>query len=168
MRGDGPMRSAIGSLRRCGAGVGIGTGCAGAAVTEWVGVVSTLRGATCWCAGLAKNGAGCDPDCKNTALTTITVVIAAAARMAKESIGRSATVVHAPATSEAAVPDPRPRLRRSLRRSRTFLHRSVGAQRRNVAQVHGICRLHCPGADNRVRGDVDRADRSWGAPLRGA
>src|ERR1700733_13688979 len=87
--------------------------------------------------------------------------------MAKESTGRSATVAPAPATSDAAVPGPRPRLRRSLRRSRTFLHRSVGAQRRNVAQVYGIYRLHRRSARNLVRRDVDRADRFLGAPLRG-
>src|ERR1700689_869456 len=98
MRGDGAIRSAIGSLRR-GDGVGTGTACGDrGAATEGGALKSTTRGAGfadvsatagLGTAGLAANGAGRPPACRNTALTRITMVPATAPRLADESPGRS-------------------------------------------------------------------------------
>src|ERR1700726_502526 len=167
MRGDGPIRSAIGSLRR-GDGIGIGTGtvCGGlGAVTAWVADKSMTRGAPCSAAfgptsaitvfctvGLATNGAGRAPDCRKTALTTITVVAAAAPRTAKESTGRLASLVHSRGPNvPAKVPVPALMRRLSLRRLRTFLHR--------------CCRLHHRGGGGLVLGSDDRADDCRSAPF---
>src|SRR5580692_2126879 len=114
MRGDGAIRSAIGSLRR-GDGVGTGTACGDrGAATEWVALKSTTRGAgfadvsttsDFGRAGLATNGAGRAPVCRNTALTTMTMVAATAPRMANESTGRSAKPDHSrDPTDPARVP----------------------------------------------------------------
>src|SRR5208282_6891560 len=101
MRDDGPMSSVIGSLRRTGAAAGAACGACGAA-TECVVVVSAGLGAACSTGlgrasavtvcgvGLMKKGAGCEPDCRKTALTIITTVAAVAPRIAKESTGRCA------------------------------------------------------------------------------
>src|SRR5580693_5847109 len=97
MRGDGPIRSAMGSLRR-GDGTGTGTVCGG-------------RGAA--------------PDCRKTALTTIRMVAAVAPRMANESTGRPIACVHSREPNDAASVPARALARLlSLRRSRTFLHRA--------------------------------------------
>src|SRR5580704_18056814 len=154
MRGEGPIRSAMGSLRR-GDGTGIGTVCGGrGAVTVCVALISMIRGpvcsagfgaaSACFCTvGLATNGAGRAPDCRKTALTTIRMVAAVAPRMAKESTGRSIACVHsrAPNDSVPARAFERPL---SLRRSRTFLHRAC--------RQHGACRL--------IQRDDDRADHA--------
>src|SRR5580704_1535605 len=157
MRGDGPIRSAMGSLRR-GDGTGTGTLCGGR-VTEWVALMSMTRGPPCsagfgaasavFCTvGLATNGAGRAPDCRKAALTTIRMVAAAAPRMAKESTGRPVTCVHSREPNATASVPARALLRLlSLRRSRTFLHR--------------VCRLH--GAGRLIHGDDDRTDHARAA-----
>src|ERR1700719_4291084 len=149
MRGEGPIRSAMGSLRR-GDGTGIGTVCGRATVC--VALISMTRGPVCSAAlgaasavfctvGLATNGAGRAPDCRKAALTTIRMVAAVAPRIAKESTGRSIACVHSRAPNDSVPARVFERLL-SLRRSRTFLHRA--------------CRLHC--ADRLIHGDDDRAD----------
>src|SRR6202051_5139743 len=152
MRGDGPIKSAMGSLRR-GDGTGTGTVCDGRA-TVCVALISMIRGPACsagfgaasavFCTvGLATNGAGRAPDCRKTALTTIRMVAAAAPRMAKESTGRSTACVHSRAPNDSVPARAFERLL-SLRRSRTFLHRA--------------CRLH--GTGRLIHGDDDRADHA--------
>src|ERR1700692_4007909 len=103
MRGDGPIKSAMGSLRR---GDGAATVCGGrAAAIVCVALISMIRGTGCstglgaaaavFCtAGLATNGADRAPDCRKTALTTIRMVAAVAPRMAKESTGRLVGCLH--------------------------------------------------------------------------
>src|SRR5580704_16635988 len=152
MRGDGPIRSAMGSLRR-GDGTGTGTLCGGR-VTEWVALMSMTRGPPCsagfgaasavFCTvGLATNGAGRAPDCRKAALTTIRMVAAAAPRMAKESTGRPVICVQSREPNAPASVPARALLRLlSLRRSRTFLHR--------------VCLLR--GASRLIDGDDDRTD----------
>jgi hypothetical protein len=80
--------------------------------------------------GLAKNGAGCMPDCKKMALTTMIRLAAPAHTMAVASTGRWAAVLHSrpPTAASAAVAKPLSARRALLapllpRRSRTFLHR---------------------------------------------
>src|SRR5579862_7407404 len=152
MRGDGPIKSAMGSLRR-GDGTGIGTVCGGR-VTECVALISMIRGPPCsagfgaasavFCTvGLATNGAGRAPDCRKTALTTIRMVAAIAPRMAKESTGRSIACVHSRAPNDSVPARALLRLL-SLRRSRTFLHR--------VGRRHGAGRL--------IHGNDDRAEHA--------
>src|ERR1700682_6323040 len=152
MRGDGPIKSTIGSLRR-GDGTGTGTLCGGRA-TVCVALISMIRGpvgsaglgaasAAFGNVGLATNGAGRAPDCRKTALTTIRMVAAMAPRMAKESTGRPVICVHSRAPNDAASVPARAVVRPlSLRRSRTFLHRA--------GRRHGAGRL--------IHGDDDRAD----------
>src|SRR6202451_1315915 len=160
MRGDGPIKSAMGSLRR-GDGTGTGTVCGGRA-TECVALISMIRGPVCSAGlgaasavfgnvGLATNGAGRAPDCRKTALTTIRIVAAVAPRMANESTGRSIACSHSREPSDTAS-DPARALARllSLRRSRTFLHRPG--------------RLH--GAGRWIYGDDDRADHPRAALFR--
>src|ERR1700719_1383145 len=154
MRGDGPIRSAMGSLRR-GDGTGIGTvGGGRGAVTVCVALMSMIRGPVCstgfgagsavFCTvGLATKGAGRAPDCRKPALTTIRMVAAVAPRMAKESTGRSIACVHSRTPNESVPARAFERLL-SLRRSRTFFHRA--------------CRLH--GAGRLIHGDDDRADHA--------
>src|SRR5580692_3422456 len=154
MRGEGPIRSAMGSLRR-GDGTGIGTVCGGRA-TECVALISMTRGPVCsaglgaasavFCTvGLATNGAGRAPDCRKTALTTIRMVAAVAPRMAKESTGRPIACVHSRDPNDAASVPARALARLlSLRRSRTFLHRA--------------CRLHDAG--RLIHRKDDRADHA--------
>src|SRR5580700_7237712 len=152
MRGDGPIKSAMGSLRR-GDGTGTGTVCGGRA-TVCVALISMIRGPVCsagfgaasavFCTvGLATNGASRAPDCRKTALTTISMVAAVAPRMAKESTGRPIARVHSRAPNDSVPTRALARLL-SLRRSRTFLHRA--------------CRLH--GAGRLFRGNDDRADHA--------
>src|SRR5580692_1757957 len=160
MRGDGPIKSAMGSLRR-GDGTGTGTVCGGRA-TEWVALISMIRGPVCsaglgaasavFCTvGLATNGAGRAPDCRKTALMTIRIVAAVAPRMAKESTGRPIACVHSREPNDAASVPARALVRPlSLRRSRTFLHR--------------VCRLQ--GAGRWIYGDDDRADHPRAALFR--
>ena len=64
MRGDGPIRSAIGSLRRTATGCGAIVVTAGRAGAEGSAGLGTLLVTTGDGFGVAKNGAGCDPDCK--------------------------------------------------------------------------------------------------------
>src|ERR1700688_2328879 len=157
MRGEGPIRSAMGSLRR-GDGTGIGTVC-GDRTTECVALISMIRGPVCsagfgvasavFCTvGLATNGAGRAPDCRKTALTTIRMVAAAAPRMAKESTGRPIACIQSREPNDAvSVPERALARLLSLRRSRTFLHRAG--------------RLH--GAGRWIHGNDDRADHATGA-----
>src|SRR5580704_11327818 len=160
MRGEGPIKSAMGSLRR-GDGTGIGTVCGGR-VTECVALISMIRGPPCsagfgaasavFCTvGLATNGAGRAPDCRKTALTTIRMVAAVAPRMANESTGRPIACVHSREPNDAASVPARALARLlSLRRSRTFLHRA--------------CRLR--GAGRLIHGNDDRADHAKTALFR--
>src|ERR1700685_3023936 len=163
MRGDGPIKSAMGSLRR---GDGAGTVCGGRA-TECVALISMIRGPVCsvglgaasavFCdVGLATNGASRAPDCRKTALTTIRIVAAVAPRIAKESTGRPIACVHSREPNDAASVTARALVRPlSLRRSRTFLHR--------------VCRLQ--GAGRWIHRNDDRADQArtalfrWPRPL---
>src|SRR5580700_2926866 len=145
MRGDGPIRSAMGSLRR-GDGTGIGT------------LISMIRGPVCsaglgaasavFCTvGLATNGAVRAPDCRKTALTTITMVAAVAPRMANESTGRPIACINSREPNDAASVPARTLARLgSMRRSRTFLHRD--------------CRLHGRNAGRLIHGNDDRADHA--------
>src|ERR1700731_3541062 len=145
MRGDGPIKSAMGSLRR-GDGTGIGTVCGGRG-TVCVALISMIRGPVCsvgfgaasgvFCTvGLATNGAGRAPDCRKTALTTITMVAAVAPRMAKESTGRSISCINSRDPNDpASVPARAPPRLLSLRRSRTFLHRACRLYGRSIGRV---------------------------------
>src|SRR5580700_1831383 len=163
IRGDGPIKSAMGSLRR-GDGTGTGTVCDGRA-TVCVALISMIRGPACsagfgaasavFCTvGLATNGAGRAPDCRKTALTTIRMVAAIAPRMANESTGRSIACSHSRAPNDSVPARALARLL-SLRRSRTFLHRA--------GRLHGAGRL--------IHGDDDRTDHAkaalfhWPRPL---
>src|ERR1700688_3023878 len=154
MRGDGPIKSAMGSLRR---GDGAGTVCGGrAAAIVCVALISMIRGPVCstgfgagsavFCtAGLATKGAGRAPDCRKTALTTIRMVAAVAPRMAKESTGRLIACIHSREPNDPANVPARARVRLlSSRRSRTFLHRACWR--------HGAGRL--------IHGDDERADHA--------
>ena len=96
------MSWAIGSLRRIetdcvmrGDGAGGGTACGGAAISTGFGAAgSAAFGRISFVAihRVAKNGAGCEPDCRNTALITITAAAVPAPTMANESTGRRRTV----------------------------------------------------------------------------
>src|ERR1700722_20268439 len=77
-------------------------------------------------AGLAKNGAGCMPDCRKMALTTMIRLAAPTHKIAAASTGRWAAVLHrrSPTAASAAVAIPLPARRLLLvRRSGTLLHR---------------------------------------------
>src|SRR5579872_6496958 len=82
--------------------------------------------------GLAKNGAGCDPDCRKTALTMMIKPAALAHRIAMESTGRSAADDH----SRSPIAATMPRRARLLRRSRTFLHPHRRQTRFGRRRVH--------------------------------
>jgi hypothetical protein len=57
--------------------------------------------------GGAKNGAGCEPDCKKAALTMMMRLAAIAARTANVSTGRRDALAH----SEIAIAPPAPAVR---------------------------------------------------------
>lgn len=99
------MRSPIGSLRRRGGAGGVReawaeragvasaglsavlvSGGFGTGVTVEVGWLSAASGGTA--VGLAKNGAGCGPDWRKTALTMMIKLAALAHRIAARSTGR--------------------------------------------------------------------------------
>ena len=59
--------------------------------------------AACSGFGLVKNGAGCDPDCRNTAFVMMSRLAAAANSTATESTGRAVALVHrSPASAPPA------------------------------------------------------------------
>src|ERR1700691_3375447 len=107
MRGEGPIRSAIGSLRRAAMGCATAVAAAGyAGATGTAGLGGTLA-ATGTDFGGAKNGAGCEPDCQKTALTMMMRLAATAARIANVSTGRRDALVH----SELTIAPPAPMAR---------------------------------------------------------
>src|SRR6185503_531172 len=145
------MSSAMGSLRRavgaCGRAAGggctaavasTGRGGAGAGAGGVVAEVG-VGSATCGRTGFAKKGAGWEPDCRKTALTTMTTQAAPAPRMAKESTGRRVNLAQTRKPTEAAAPiAPAATPRRFLsRRSRTFLHPHFGTHRITLAIQRG-------------------------------
>src|SRR5579863_6108265 len=121
MRGEGPIKSAIGSSRRAATGCGVT-----AVASSRAGIVGTPIAATGEAFGLAKKGVGCEPDCNKTALTTMMTLAAAAATMANESTGRRVALAHSRAANAPPALAARIYKRRSaLRRLRTFLHPDI-------------------------------------------
>ena len=164
IRDDGPISSAIGSLRR--AAMGCGTTVAAAGRSEAVGAAAfgELFSITCNDFEFAKNGDGCGPDCKNTALTTMMRLAAAAARIATKSTGRRVALMQSLTTNDPQAPAARAKAGRlSCRRLRTFLHRELwtrqghlahrGATRRMGRRIAGYMTHHGPG---RPEGRIQR------------
>ena len=77
IRGDGSIRSAIGSLCLTAAGCGATAATTGRAGTDGATGLG-ISFADCSDFGLVKNGAGCDPDCRNTAFVMMSRLAAAA------------------------------------------------------------------------------------------
>jgi len=121
------MRSPIGSLRRAPTGNGVCwlTGARRASPAPTAdGATSDRLSANCdGAAGFATNGPRCEPDCRKTALMMMMRLAAAAPRIATESTGRRAILVHiraAAITTRPVTPAPRSAPRFMRRRLRTI------------------------------------------------
>ena len=103
--------------------------------------------------GLTKNGAGCEPDCRKTALTTMIALAATAARMANESHRTPRRLGPQPkGQCPAGTRYARMKTCSALRRLRTFLHRKISnalMRRRIFARCRGARRRRrCPDSTN--------------------